>query len=180
MRKKLVVFLFEISKSLYTKFFKKYHIPWEVTTEDLLQFPTETFGFHLGEFLQKNNFQLIPKVEHHDAYHTLTNYGTRVEEEIGLQYLCMGNGKKSPYMYGAILLGTLILPEYISFYLQSYQIGKQAHPFHHFDYEQVLHLDYKVFQSMVFSKATITNQLQFNININQSLWKIKKENLEIG
>ena len=122
MRKKLVVFLFEISKSLYTKFFKKNHIPWEVTTEDLLQFPTETFGFHLGEFLQKNNFQLIPKVERHDAYHTLTNYGTRVEEEIGLQYLCMGNGKKSPYMYGAILLGTLILPEYISFYLQSYQI----------------------------------------------------------
>ena len=94
MRKQLVIFLFEISKNIYTKFFKKDHIAWQVSTEDLLQFPTETFGFHLGEFLQQNNFQLIPKVERHDAYHTLTNYGTRVEEEIGLQYLCMGNGKK--------------------------------------------------------------------------------------
>jgi len=128
----------------------------------LLQFPTETFGFHLGEFLQQNNFQLIPKVERHDAYHTLTNYGTRVEEEIGLQYLCMGNGKKSPYMYGAILLGTLILPEYFGFYVKSFLVGKEANPFHHFDYEQVLHLDYFQFKSMIFSEKTLNTHLQIH------------------
>ena len=128
----------------------------------MLQFPTETFGFHLGEFLQQNNFQLIPKVERHDAYHTLTNYGTRVEEEIGLQYLCMGNGKKSPYMYGAILLGTLILPEYFGFYVKSFLVGKEANPFHHFDYEQVLHLDYFQFKSMIFSDKTIKTHLQIH------------------
>ena len=128
----------------------------------MLQFPTETFGFHLGEFLQQNNFQLIPKVERHDAYHTLTNYGTRVEEEIGLQYLCMGNGKKSPYMYGAILLGTLILPEYFGFYVKSFLVGKEANPFHHFDFEQVLHLDYFQFKSMIFSDKTIKTHLQIH------------------
>ena len=128
----------------------------------MLQFPTETFGFHLGEFLQQNNFQLIPKVERHDAYHTLTNYGTRVEEEIGLQYLCMGNGKKSLYMYGAILLGTLILPEYFGFYVKSFLVGKEANPFHHFDYEQVLHLDYFQFKSMIFSDKTIKTHLQIH------------------
>ena len=128
----------------------------------MLQFPTETFGFHLGEFLQQNNFQLIPKVERHDAYHTLTNYGTRVEEEIGLQYLCMGNGKKSPYMYGAILLGTFILPEYFGFYVKSFLVGKEANPFHHFDYEQVLHLDYFQFKSMIFSDKTIKTHLQIH------------------
>ena len=162
MRKQLVIFLFEISKNIYTKFFKKDHIAWQVSTEDLLQFPTETFGFHLGEFLQQNNFQLIPKVERHDAYHTLTNYGTRVEEEIGLQYLCMGNGKKSPYMYGAILLGTLILPEYFGFYVKSFLVGKDANPFHHFDYEQVLHLDYFQFKSMIFSEKTLNTHLQIH------------------
>ena len=128
----------------------------------MLQFPTETFGFHLGEFLQQNNFQLIPKVERHDAYHTLTNYGTRVEEEIGLQYLCMGNGKKSPYMYGAILLGTFILPEYFGFYVKSFLVGKEANPFHHFDFEQVLHLDYFQFKSMIFSEKTLDTHLQIH------------------
>ena len=128
----------------------------------MLQFPTETFGFHLGEFLQQNNFQLIPKVERHDAYHTLTNYGTRVEEEIGLQYLCMGNGKKSLYMHGAILLGTLILPEYFGFYVKSFLVGKEANPFHHFDYEQVLHLDYFQFKSMIFSEKTLDTHLQIH------------------
>lgn len=162
MRKQLVIFLFEISKNIYTKFFKNDHIAWQVSTEDLLQFPKETFGFHLGEFLQQNNFQLIPKVERHDAYHTLTNYGTRVEEEIGLQYLCMGNGKKSPYMYGAILLGTLILPEYFGFYVKSFLVGKEANPFHHFDYEQVLHLDYFQFKSMIFSEKTLNTHLQIH------------------
>ncbi|MBW2960874.1 hypothetical protein [Mesonia aestuariivivens] len=159
MRKKLVIFLFEVSKTLYTKFFKQNHLPWDLTTVELLEFPPETFGYHLGEFLQKNNFELLPKVERHDAYHTLTNYGTEVEEEIGLQFLCMGNGKKCPYMYGAILLGTLILPEYLSLYLKSYQVGRAAEPFHHFDYEQIIHLDYELFKSTIFSKNTSTLQL---------------------
>jgi len=65
-------------------------------------------------------------------------------------------------MYGAILLGTFILPEYFGFYVKSFLVGKEANPFHHFDFEQVLHLDYFQFKSMIFSDKTIKTHLQIH------------------
>lgn len=162
MRKKLVIWLFEISKNIYTKFFKRNHIPWNVNVSELKTYPIQSFGYVLGDFLQLNNFELIPKVERHDAYHVITQYGTTVEEEIGLQFLCMGNGKKSLYMYGAIILGTLILPEYLNFYIASYNIGKQANSFHQFEYKNLLQTNYEELRNMIFSneeRAAIANEL---------------------
>ncbi|GLB53601.1 hypothetical protein NBRC110019_26420 [Neptunitalea chrysea] len=152
MRKKLVIYLFEISKNIYTKYFKQDHIPWNVTVPELLTYPIQSFGYALGDFLNDHQFDLIAKVERHDAYHVLTGYGTSVEEEIGLQYLCMGNGKKSVYMYGTIVLGTFILPEYYSFYYTSYRIGKEANPFHQFDYLKLLQTDYSDLYHVIFLK----------------------------
>jgi len=137
-RKQLIIWLFEISKTIYTHLFK-HHEAWLVTKKDLLTLPDDSFGYHLGTFLDHNNFELIPKVERHDAYHTLTGYGTKVEDEIALQYLSYGNGKRSPYMYGAIILGTLLLPDYLSYYIKSYKTGKQANAFHHLDFSKLLY-----------------------------------------
>jgi ubiquinone biosynthesis protein Coq4 len=163
MRKKLIHWLFEISKQAYTKWFKKNHIPWQITVEELLLYPKASFGYELGCFLEKNQFQLLPKVEKHDAYLTLTGYGTRVEEEITLQYLCLGNGKNSPYMYGAIILGTLILPEYISFYWEAYSKGLKANTFHHYDYEKLLTVNFEKFKTFIFqSKAHTIHNLLLN------------------
>jgi len=137
-RKQLIIWLFEISKTVYTYLFK-HHKAWNVTKKDLLTLPNDSFGYHLGSFLDNNNFELIPKVERHDAYHTLTGYGTKVEDEIALQYLSYGNGKRSPYMYGAIILGSILLPDYLSYYIKSYKIGKQANAFHHLDFSKLLY-----------------------------------------
>lgn len=131
----------------------KNHEAWGVTTNELLTYPTDTLGRHLGEFLHKNGFELIPKVERHDAYHTLTGYGTNVEDEIALQCLCFGNGKRSLYLYGAMILGILILPDYWRYYYRSYQIGRNAHPFHHFDYKKLLNVNIHDFRSAIFSSA---------------------------
>ena len=86
----------------------------------------------------------------HDVFHMLTGYGTQVEDEIALQYLCLGNGKRSLYLIGAITLGTLILPEYIHYYYQSYQKGRRANPFYHYDYQNLLQINFREFQRNVF------------------------------
>ena len=135
-RKKLIEYLFDKSQKIYTKMFKK-HEPWGIYKAELLTYPKASLGKHLGLFLDKNNFELISKVERHDAYHTLTGYGTNVEDEIALQCLCFGNGKRSPYLYGAIILGIIILPEYYKYYYKSYRIGKSANSFHHYDYKKL-------------------------------------------
>ena len=136
-RKQLITCLFNLSQKWYTRLFK-HHNGWQTTKEQLLNHRDGTLGNALGHFLLKNGFHLIPKVERHDAYHVLTGYGTAVEDEIALQYLCYGNGKRSPYLIGAVVLGTVVLPDYLDYYLKSYLRGRRAFPFHHYDYEQLL------------------------------------------
>ncbi|WP_111684359.1 Coq4 family protein [Winogradskyella tangerina] len=154
-RKQLIIWLFEHSQRIYTSLFKS-HQPWDVDKADLLNFPVDSFGRHLGEFLDENNFELIPKVERHDCYHVLCGFSTKVEDEIALQCLCYGNGKRSPYLYGAIILGIAILPDYFSYYYNAYKIGKQAHPFHHYNYRQLLNVSIEDFRSAIFSRSAIT------------------------
>jgi len=155
-RKKLISWLFEISQHIYTTYFKK-NKPWNITKSDLLQYPEASFGKHLGYFLEANNFELIPKVERHDAYHVITGYSTNVEDEIAQQYLCFGNGKRSIYLFGVITIGTLVLPDYLRFYIKSYHIGKKANIFHSLDFKYLLHTSFQDLQSFIFSKQLIKN-----------------------
>lgn len=149
-RKQLINWLFEKSQVIYTKWFKT-NQPWGICKEDLLKYPNDSFGKYLGLFLQQNNFDLIPKVERHDCYHVITGYGITVEEEIAQQYLCYGNGKRSLYLFGVIILGTLILPEYLKFYLDSYKIGKKANTFHNLDFKGLLNISLVDLQFTIFS-----------------------------
>lgn len=151
LRKQFIEWLFKHSQKIYTQLFK-HHDAWKISREELLCYPEPTFGRHLGEFLNKNGFELIPKVERHDAYHTLTGYGTKVEDEIALQCLCYGNGKRSLYLFGAMILGIIILPDYLTYYYRSYRIGIAANPFHHFDYRKLLHVKIETLRASIFSK----------------------------
>ena len=155
LRKQLIIWLFEHSQRIYTSLFKS-HESWNITKADLLQLPKPTFGRHLGEFLDRNNFELIPKVERHDCYHVLCGYSTEVEDEIALQCLCYGNGKRSPYLYGAIILGVAILPDYFNYYYKSYKVGKHANSFHHCDYRKLLNISIEHFRSVIFSRSALT------------------------
>jgi len=152
-RKQLITWFFQKSEQLYRRFKKKQ--PWGITSDDLLGMPVNSYGYRLGRFLAANGFELIPKVERHDAYHVLTGFGTSQEDEIALQYLCFGNGKRTPYLFAVLLLGTLILPDYFGYYRKAYTLGKKSHSFHHFDFKMVLPLDYELFRSTIFSEETI-------------------------
>ena len=154
LRKKLIEWLFDKSQEIYTKMFKN-HQPWGIYRAELLTYSDDSLGKHLGVFLEKNNFELIAKVERHDAYHTLTGYGTNVEDEIALQCLCFGNGKRSLYLYGAMILGILILPDYLRYYYQSYTMGKNANSFHHYDYKKLLRVNIHEFRKAIFTKSQI-------------------------
>ncbi len=153
-RKQFIGWLFEKSQKIYTNMFKN-HKPWGIYKDDLLQYHEASLGKHLGIFLDKHGFELISKVERHDVYHVLTGYGIKVEDEIALQYLCFGNGKRSPYLYGAMILGTIILPDYLNYYYKSYHIGKNANAFHYFDFKKLLKVSIADLRFSIFSKAHI-------------------------
>jgi ubiquinone biosynthesis protein Coq4 len=153
-RKKLITWLFHWTMIGYCKFKQK--AAWGITTAQLLYLPSQSLGHHLGQLLHKNGFELLPKVERHDAYHLVTGYGTAVEEEIALQYCCFGNGKRTPYLYGVLLLGTFILPDYMSMYLKAYRLGHEANSFHHFDYKKLLSVNFEHFRSTIFNRSQVS------------------------
>lgn len=161
-RKKIITWLFNWTMLVYCKFKKKE--AWNISTKTLLEMKASTFGHQLGKLLHDAGFELIPKVERHDAYHLLTGFDTSVEDEIALQYCCYGNGKRTPYLFGVLFLGTLILPDYLPYYLKAYRYGKQANSFHHFDYKKILPLEFDDFQETIF-----TNTAQAKMNYHKKL-----------
>ena len=158
-RKKIINWLFEKSQTIYTRYFKK-NKPWEIRKLDLLKYSADSLGNHLGQFLEVNGFELIPKVERHDVYHVITNYGINAEDEIALQYLCFGNGKRSLYLFAVIILGTIILPDYLKYYYDSYCIGKKANAFYHYDFSKLLEVPLSDFRQFIFRKKYYFNYNQ--------------------
>lgn len=149
-RKQLINWLFQNSQRVYLRFKRKE--PWNISAKTLLEMPQESFGYRLGSFLNEHGFELIPKVERHDAYHLLTGFSTSVQDEIALQYMCFGNGKRTPYLIAVLFLGTFLLPEYFAYYRKAYAFGKTSNSFHHFDFKTVLPINYKTFRSTLFSE----------------------------
>jgi ubiquinone biosynthesis protein Coq4 len=173
MRKKFLTALYLHSQKLYTALFKS-SPEWGIRRADLLEYHPETLGYHLGSFLEKNGFELIPKVERHDVYHVLTGYGTAVEDEVALQYLCLGNGKRSLYMFGAVLIGTLVLPEYFKHFAQSYSKGKGLSPFYDYDYRNLLEVNFDEFRDRIFSKSICNFQMGCYAQSLSEILRLKK------
>jgi len=141
----LIEKMYEWSKKPYQKYFKK-NKPWEIDKYQLLAFPEETLGFHIGCFLIKYNFDMQPQLENHDVIHVLTNSGISVKEEIGMQYYLFGNNKKSIYLFTVIIIGTIVYPFHIKSFWKEYQRGKKAHCFHYLNFSKMLYVPVKTIQ----------------------------------
>ena len=119
MKDLLIEKLYEITKKPYQKWFKKGEA-WNVNTKELIAIKPDSLGFHLGCFLLKHNFEIQPKLEDHDVFHVLTKTGITVQEEIGMQYFLLGNGKKSAYLYSVIAIGTCFYSGCFKQFLKKY------------------------------------------------------------
>lgn len=111
---------------------------WDVTITDLQQFPKDSLGQRMGNFLALHNFDLQAKLESHDVFHVLTNTGITVPEEISMQFYLLGNGKRSAYLFTVIFLGGLLYPDYLKFFYNRYKKGKSSLRFYQLDFYKLL------------------------------------------
>ena len=137
-RAKLLVWLFEYSKPIYKSLMKRNKSAWKITLSQLLALPTKSLGKELGLFLQENEFSLEEKFESHDVCHILFQYNTDVVSEIGLQALLLGNGKKSIYALGTVIIGFALFPEQFEYIKRQFQKGKTMMPFTEWNFEHLL------------------------------------------
>lgn len=158
LRKKMIEVGFTFTSNLYRYLYKK-NKPWNISSSELISYPNYSFGFHLGVFLKENNFELIPKSERHDCFHTLLGYNTQVEGEIALQCARFGNGCRSIYMFMAVIVGFVLLPEYYDYYMESYLLGKKSLKFHHLKFKDRLYEPIEGFRKSIFSNVNFISVL---------------------
>jgi len=154
LRVRFLLFVYDKTQKLYRKYFKKKKRQWQFTEKQLLEFQEDSLGRKLGEFYRKHGFSMIPKMENHDVHHLITGCGTHFEDEITMQFLLLGNGKLNAHLLAAIVLGSLILPEYFRIYIRAYRKGKSMRPFHHWDFEALLWQNFDHLKDFIQQKNT--------------------------
>jgi ubiquinone biosynthesis protein Coq4 len=112
--------------------------PWNLTVPELLAFPAGTLGRTLGEHLHAEGFELIPCLEAHDVWHLVTHVGTDVPSEIELQFVLAGNGKRSLYLVGTLVIGMAVYPEQRRRFAAGWDRGRRSERFHDLDVREML------------------------------------------
>ena len=153
-RTEFIVFMYENSQKFYRKYFKKSKRKWQFNEAQLLCFEEDSLGRKLGEFYKNHGFRMIPKLENHDVYHLITDCKTDIQDEISMQYLLFGNGKRSAYLLGVLFLGTLVFPEYFKSYLKAFRKGQQMKTFHNWDFEALLWQNFENLKAFIKQKES--------------------------
>lgn len=148
-RLKFMLWLYDWSQIVYTKLFKRNKEAWGISKSEFLLYPEGTLGKAMGKFYQEKGFSIMPKLENHDAFHVITETGTEIQDEIAMQYLLFGNGKLSLYMFSMIGIGTFLYPEFIRYYVKSYQKGKILASFHDIEFQELLDSNLYFLQSTI-------------------------------
>lgn len=137
MRHQLLTVLFELTAAPYAAL-KRSRVPWNLSPDELTRFPEGSLGRALGEDLLAKGFVLMPRLEVHDVCHLLTGVDVDVPGEIALQFLLFGNGKRSPYLFGVLFLGSLLFPDFLGQFLAEYRRGRALERFFDVDYRPLL------------------------------------------
>lgn len=146
-RELLVCHSFEITSNLYMKL--KTGPSWKVNTKELLSYPEESLGFHLGCFLLQHQLEPQPRCEDHDIFHVLTSFQIDTSQEIAMQYWLWGNGKRSPFVFLAMLVGAILYMDQHCLFKDAFFNGSTSQPIHHIDFKQYLSSPISLFKSSI-------------------------------
>lgn len=154
-----MLWLYDWSQVVYTVLFKRHKEAWGISKEEFLAYPAGTLGHAVGNFYHEKGFSVMPKLENHDAFHVITGTGTEIQDEIAMQYLLLGNGKLSLYMFAMIFIGTALYPEFLVHYLISFRKGKHMQVFHDVEFKELLDSDLNAVQAAINSPKFYLNQI---------------------
>lgn len=124
-RSKLLVYLTHRMALPVLRIIRKPEI-FPYSREQLKQFPGETLGKALIDFLDAKQLDLLPYYARHDIKHILLDYDTTDEGEGCLQCFMLGNGHVSFPVIATVLYGFVTMPEYWMNFRKAYNRGKKC------------------------------------------------------
>ncbi|MFZ1527133.1 MAG: Coq4 family protein [Ferruginibacter sp.] len=96
------------------------------TMEALQQFPANSLGKDLHDFLGNKQLALLPYYARHDMKHILLGYDTTDDGEVCLQCFMLGNGHISFPVLATVIYGLVTMPEHWKLFKAAYKRGKKA------------------------------------------------------
>lgn len=154
-RELFLSYMVEKTSGIYTKLFKKNSLGWNLTKQDLKQYEPATLGYHLYQFLEEKNIDLMPKHESHDLFHIIANYEVSGIEECRLQFFLWGNGKCSIYLLISLAMAIILFPEKIIDFSRHIQRGQHANRFFDWDFENLLNENFVTLKHKIYNHENV-------------------------
>ena len=107
---------------------------------ELIDYPSNSLGFHLGQYLFKKGFKPSTTLEKEDIYRLLITKDTSVKEQFGMYFYLFGNGDVSFDTIAEMLVGILAYPLSVRYFYNRYKDGRNALRFYDLDHSRMLHL----------------------------------------
>ena len=101
-------------------------------------------------FTEKEGFELLSKLEDHDVLHVLLNYKTTIEGEVKMQFFLLGNRKRSLYSLFTAIIGSILVPERFSAFLNEFRKGQRCINISNWDFEHLLCEPIYLLQKQIF------------------------------
>lgn len=112
----------------------------QLSMNDLIGFPKESLGYHLGNYLFRNSFEPDPVPERDDIYRLLLSGETSNKEDIAVLYYLCGNGNLRIRSLFIMMTGALLYPLSLPYFISKYNKGKTALRFYDLNHFKMLHL----------------------------------------
>jgi ubiquinone biosynthesis protein Coq4 len=136
-RSKLLVYLTHRMALPVLRIIRKPEI-FPYTRDELKQFPDETLGKNLVDFLDAKQLDLLSYYARHDIKHILLDYDTTDEGEGCLQCFMLGNGHVSFPVIATVLYAFVTMPEYWTSFKRAYGRGKECAPIANWKWFEIL------------------------------------------
>ena len=114
-----------------------------VTMDELIGYPKDTLGFHLGSFLFHNSHDMDPQPDMSETHRVLINHEVSSKEERAMHFYLFGNGDYALKNLFVMASGTLIFPLHLLYFYKRYRDGRNALRFYDLDHFRMLHLPVK-------------------------------------
>lgn len=111
-----------------------------VTMDELICYPKDTLGFHVGTFLFNNSHDADPQPEITDIHRVLINKEVSDKEEIAMHFYLFGNGDLALKNLFVIVTGSLLYPLQLRYFYRRYRDGRYALRFYDLNHFGLLHL----------------------------------------
>jgi len=111
-----------------------------VTMDELISYPKDTLGFHVGSFLFNNSHDADPQPEITDIHRVLISKEVSDKEEIAMHFYLFGNGDLALKNLFVMVTGSLLYPLQLRYFYKRYRDGRNALRFYDLDHFRMLHL----------------------------------------